>query len=86
MAFHRCSLSNLTEIERICQEEWKKLLDSGCAKLVETYPRRLEEDCNFCHKCFYKVVNKGSEYTEQNGIGGRSDLREYTTCSLHKNF
>ena len=31
--------SNLTELERICEEEWGKLSKSRCAKLVETYPR-----------------------------------------------
>ncbi len=42
MAVHRRFLSNLTELERICREEWDKLPKSRCAKLLETYPRRLK--------------------------------------------
>jgi hypothetical protein len=34
--------SNLTDLERICREEWEKLHKYRCAKLVESYPRRLE--------------------------------------------
>ncbi|KAF7656590.1 hypothetical protein LDENG_00038290 [Lucifuga dentata] len=41
MAVHRHFPSNQMELERICQEEWDKLPKSKCAKLVETYPRRL---------------------------------------------
>ena len=33
---------NLTELERICREEWEKLPKYRCAKLVASYPRRLE--------------------------------------------
>uniref|UniRef100_A0AAZ3RL64 Tc1-like transposase DDE domain-containing protein n=1 Tax=Oncorhynchus tshawytscha TaxID=74940 RepID=A0AAZ3RL64_ONCTS len=29
--------SNLTELERICREEWEKLLKYMCAKLVALY-------------------------------------------------
>jgi hypothetical protein len=32
----------LTELERICREEWEKLPKYRCPKLVATYPRRLE--------------------------------------------
>jgi hypothetical protein len=35
------SPSNLTELERFCREEWEKLLKYRCAKLVASYPRRL---------------------------------------------
>uniref|UniRef100_A0A8C8GTR8 histone deacetylase n=1 Tax=Oncorhynchus tshawytscha TaxID=74940 RepID=A0A8C8GTR8_ONCTS len=38
----RRSPSNLTELERICREEWEKLPRYRCAKLVASYPRRLE--------------------------------------------
>ena len=38
----RRSPSNLTELERICKEEWEKLPKNRCAKLVASYPRRLE--------------------------------------------
>ena len=33
---------DLTELERICREEWEKLPKYRCAKLVVSYPRRLE--------------------------------------------
>ncbi|MGH0130460.1 UNVERIFIED_CONTAM: hypothetical protein FKN15_035187 [Acipenser sinensis] len=40
-AVHKRSTSNLRELEQICQEEWAKIAPSRCAKLVETYPKRL---------------------------------------------
>jgi hypothetical protein len=33
---------NLTELERICREEWENLPKYRCAKIVASYPRRLE--------------------------------------------
>uniref|UniRef100_A0AAZ3PJB8 Tc1-like transposase DDE domain-containing protein n=1 Tax=Oncorhynchus tshawytscha TaxID=74940 RepID=A0AAZ3PJB8_ONCTS len=42
IAVQRRSPSNLTELERICREEWEELPKSRCAKLVESYPRRLK--------------------------------------------
>ena len=36
------SPSNLTELEKICREEWEKLPKYRCAKLVASYPKRLE--------------------------------------------
>jgi transposase len=42
IAVPRCSPSHLTELERICREEWEKLLKYRCVKLVSSYPRRLE--------------------------------------------
>ena len=42
MAVYRCSLSNLTELARICQEEWAKMSRNKCAKLVASFPKRLE--------------------------------------------
>ena len=33
---------NLTELERICRDEWEKLTKYRCAKLVASYPRRIE--------------------------------------------
>jgi hypothetical protein len=42
IAVQRCSPSNLTELERICREEWEELPKYRCAKLVASYPRRLE--------------------------------------------
>ena len=41
IAVHRCSPSNLAELELFCKEEWAKMSVSRCAKLVETYPKRL---------------------------------------------
>uniref|UniRef100_A0AAZ3QGT4 Tc1-like transposase DDE domain-containing protein n=1 Tax=Oncorhynchus tshawytscha TaxID=74940 RepID=A0AAZ3QGT4_ONCTS len=38
----RRSPSNLTELERICREEWENLPKYRCAKLVASYARRLE--------------------------------------------
>jgi hypothetical protein len=32
----------LTELERICREEWEILPKYRCVKLVESYPRRLK--------------------------------------------
>ena len=42
IAVQWCSLSNLTEFERICREEWEKLRKYRCAKLVASNPRRLK--------------------------------------------
>jgi hypothetical protein len=42
IAVPRHSPSNLTQIECICGEEWEKLPKYRCAKLVASYPRRLE--------------------------------------------
>lgn len=41
IAVHRHPPSNLAELEQVCKEEWGKLSVSRCAKLVETYPKRL---------------------------------------------
>ena len=42
IAVQRRSPSNLTALERICREEWEKLPKYRCAKLVASYPRRLD--------------------------------------------
>ena len=42
IAEERHSPSNLTELEKICREEWGKLPKYRYAKLVASYPRRLE--------------------------------------------
>jgi hypothetical protein len=39
IAVKQCSPSNLTELERMCREEWEKLPKYRCAKLVASYPR-----------------------------------------------
>ena len=36
------STSNLTELERICREEWEKLTKYRCAKLVASYQGSLK--------------------------------------------
>uniref|UniRef100_F6Z3Z6 Fizzy-related protein homolog n=1 Tax=Xenopus tropicalis TaxID=8364 RepID=F6Z3Z6_XENTR len=40
-AVHKHCPSNLTELELFCKEEWARISVSRCAKLVETYPKRL---------------------------------------------
>ena len=42
IAVQRHTLFNLTELERICREEWEKLPKFRCAKLVASYSRRLK--------------------------------------------
>jgi len=42
-AVHKRSPSNLTELELFCKEERAKMSLSRCAKLVETYPKRLPQ-------------------------------------------
>ena len=42
IAVQQHSPSNLTELDRICREEWEKLPKYRCAKLVESYPRSLK--------------------------------------------
>ena len=56
IAMQRCSSSNLTELERICRDEWEKHPKYRSAKLLASYPRS-----NRCQKCFNKVLSKGSE-------------------------
>ncbi len=41
MAVHQCLPSNLTELERICKEEWQRIPKSRCEKLVASFPKRL---------------------------------------------
>ena len=42
IAVQQRSPPNLTELERICREEWEKLPKYRGAKLVASYPRILE--------------------------------------------
>jgi hypothetical protein len=46
IAVQQHSPSNLTELERICREEWEKLPKYRFAKLVASYPRRLKAVIN----------------------------------------
>ncbi len=41
MAVHQSLPSNLTELERICKEEWQRIPKSRCEKLVASFPKRL---------------------------------------------
>ena len=64
----KISPSNLTELERICREEWEKLPKYRCAKLVASYPKRLDaviatkgastkyENVIFLKTCFCFVI------------------------------
>jgi hypothetical protein len=38
---HQRNPSNLKELEQFCLEEWAKIPVARCAKLIETYPKRL---------------------------------------------
>lgn len=52
MEVHKCSSFNLTEPERVCHDEWKKLptSDEACRDLTKT-----PQSCNNCSKCLYKA-------------------------------
>ncbi len=41
LAVHQRLPSNLTELERICKEEWQRIPKSRCEKLVASFPKRL---------------------------------------------
>ncbi len=41
MAVRQRLPSNLTELERICKEEWQRIPKSRCEKLVASFPKRL---------------------------------------------
>ena len=41
IAVHQWNPSNLKELEQFCLEEWAKIPVARCAKLIETYPKRL---------------------------------------------
>ncbi len=41
MAVHQRLPCNLTELERICKEEWQRIPKSRCEKLVAFFPKRL---------------------------------------------
>ncbi len=41
MAVHQRLPSNLTELERICKEEWQRIPKSRCETLVASFPKRL---------------------------------------------
>ena len=41
IALHQWNPSNLKELEQICLEECAKITLARCAKLIETYPKRI---------------------------------------------
>ena len=41
IAVHQQNPPNLKELEKFCLEEWAKIPVARCAKLIETYPKRL---------------------------------------------
>jgi hypothetical protein len=41
IAVHQWNPSDSKELEQFCLEEWAKIPVSKCAKLIETYPKRL---------------------------------------------
>ncbi|MBN3272188.1 TCB1 transposase, partial [Polyodon spathula] len=41
IAVHQRNPSNLKELEQFCLEEWAKIPVARCAKLIDTYPKRL---------------------------------------------
>ena len=41
IAVHQQNPSNLMVLEQFCLEEWAKIPVARCAKLIETYPKRL---------------------------------------------
>ena len=42
IAVHQQSQSNFTQLEHNCKEEWEKIPKSRCARLIQTFPRRLK--------------------------------------------
>uniref|UniRef100_A0A674ES87 Tc1-like transposase DDE domain-containing protein n=1 Tax=Salmo trutta TaxID=8032 RepID=A0A674ES87_SALTR len=58
IAVQRCSLSNLTELERIWREETPQIQVCQACSVIHKRTR----GCNRCQRCFNKVQSKGSEY------------------------
>ncbi len=61
IAVHQRLPSNLTELERICKEEWQRIPKSRCEKLVASFPKRLMAVLNqkgASTKYFYKKCRK----------------------------
>uniref|UniRef100_A0AAZ3RFJ0 Tc1-like transposase DDE domain-containing protein n=1 Tax=Oncorhynchus tshawytscha TaxID=74940 RepID=A0AAZ3RFJ0_ONCTS len=53
-AVHKCSPSNLTELELFCKEEWEKISVSRCAKLIDI--PQATYSCNRSKRWRYKVL------------------------------
>uniref|UniRef100_A0A8C7IDD5 Transposase n=1 Tax=Oncorhynchus kisutch TaxID=8019 RepID=A0A8C7IDD5_ONCKI len=54
-AVHKCSPSNLTELELFCKEEWEEISVSRCAKLIRDIPQATYS-CNRSKRWRYKVL------------------------------
>uniref|UniRef100_A0A9J8DC93 Tc1-like transposase DDE domain-containing protein n=1 Tax=Cyprinus carpio carpio TaxID=630221 RepID=A0A9J8DC93_CYPCA len=52
MAVHQRLPSNLTELERICKEEWQRIPKSKCEKLAASFPKNTH-GCIRSKGCFY---------------------------------
>ncbi len=61
MAVHQRLPSNLTELERICKEEWQRIPKSRCGKTCCIFPKKTH-GCIKSKGCFYSILSKGSEY------------------------
>ncbi len=57
MAVHQRLPSNLTELERICKEEWQRIPKSRCEKLVASFPKRLMAEKGASTKYWAKGLN-----------------------------
>jgi hypothetical protein len=51
----KIAVRQLVELERICREEWEKLLKYRCAKLVASYPKTLR--CIRCQRSLNKFLS-----------------------------
>jgi hypothetical protein len=88
IALQRLSPSNLTELERICREEWEKLPKYRCAKLVASYPRRLKAGIAGSEYFVNVLYLAGSEHLCVNqwarSIGSLLSSRGLSLVSLSK--
>ena len=58
IALHQQKQSNLKELEQFCLNEWAKIPVARCAKLIETYPKRLAA----------VIAAKGVDFREVNSM------------------
>uniref|UniRef100_A0A3P9C5F2 NACHT domain-containing protein n=1 Tax=Maylandia zebra TaxID=106582 RepID=A0A3P9C5F2_9CICH len=87
-AVHKHCPSNLTELELFCKEEWARISVSRCAKLVETYPKRLKVQCVF------EGIAKAGNPTLLNQIytelfiteGGTAEVNEHEVRQIETAF
>jgi hypothetical protein len=60
IAVHQRNPTNLKELEQFYFEEWAEIPVARCAKLIETYPKRLCS-CNCCKRWLYTVLTLRGE-------------------------